>query len=90
MASVGQIRYDERDLEARDRRRQGRNTLFLTMVGISSALAALLIYLATFVLPGLVAVAAGSVGLVLLGTAWADFCPLYRIFGISTCPAPQK
>jgi len=43
VASVGQIRYDERDLEARDRRRQGRNTLFLTMVGISSALAALLI-----------------------------------------------
>ncbi len=33
---------------------------------------------------------AGIVGLVLIGTAWIKFCPLYTLFGISTCPADQK
>lgn len=29
----------------------------------------------------------GLVGLVPLATGLVGFCPLYRIFGISTCPA---
>lgn len=31
------------------------------------------------------AAVAGLVGLILLGTAAIKFCPLYRIFGLSTC-----
>jgi len=32
----------------------------------------------------------GIVGLVLVATAIVGFCPAYRLFGISTCPTPQK
>lgn len=30
----------------------------------------------------------GVVGVILAGTAAVGFCPLYRIFGISTCKVP--
>lgn len=30
------------------------------------------------------------VGVIMLGTAAVGFCPLYRIFGISTCAVPQQ
>lgn len=39
---------------------------------------------------GTLAVVLGIVGLVLLLTAAVGFCPLYRILGISTCPAPRR
>ncbi len=39
---------------------------------------------------GAVAIALGIVGLILVGTAAVGFCPLYRVFGMSTCPVPQK
>jgi Na+/proline symporter len=31
----------------------------------------------------------GLVGLVLVGTGALGFCPLYRVFGITTCPAKR-
>ncbi len=34
------------------------------------------------------AVVLGVVGVVLAGTAAVGFCPLYRVFGISTCKVP--
>lgn len=34
------------------------------------------------------AVVLGVVGVILAGTAAVGFCPLYRIFGISTCKVP--
>jgi hypothetical protein len=39
---------------------------------------------------GALAVVSGAVGIVLLATAAIGFCPLYRVFGISTCAVPQK
>jgi len=39
---------------------------------------------------GTLAVVLGIVGVVLIATAAVGFCPLYRVFGISTCPVPQK
>ena len=41
-------------------------------------------------LSGALAVVLGIVGLVLVATAIVGFCPLYRVFGISTCPVPTK
>jgi len=32
----------------------------------------------------------GAVGLVPLMTGLYGFCPLYKIFGLSTCPLPRK
>jgi hypothetical protein len=29
-------------------------------------------------------------GVILGGTAAVGFCPLYRVFGLSTCPVPQR
>lgn len=37
---------------------------------------------------GLIAV--GTVGAIAAVTAIGGFCPLYRLLGISTCPAPRK
>ncbi|MGV1037500.1 MAG: YgaP family membrane protein [Candidatus Nanopelagicales bacterium] len=31
----------------------------------------------------------GIVGVVLLVTAAVGFCPIYRVFGLSTCPVKQ-
>ena len=39
---------------------------------------------------GTLAAVLGIVGLVLVATAIVGFCPLYRVFGISTCPVPTK
>ncbi len=32
----------------------------------------------------------GALGLVLIGTALVGFCPLYTLFGISTCPVQNR
>ena len=39
---------------------------------------------------GTLAVVLGVVGVVLIATAAAGFCPIYRLLGISTCPVPAK
>ncbi len=39
---------------------------------------------------GTLALVLGVVGVVLVATAAVGFCPLYRVFGLSTCPVPQK
>jgi len=52
--------------------------------------AALLIAWIAGWLSGALAVVLGIVGLVLMATANVGFCPLYRVFGISTCPVPTK
>ena len=31
----------------------------------------------------------GAVGLILIGTSLAGFCPLYRVLGIRTCKLPE-
>jgi hypothetical protein len=41
-------------------------------------------------LTGTLAVVLGVVGIVLIGTGAAGFCPLYRMLGLSTCPVPAK
>ncbi|MFN8374054.1 MAG: DUF2892 domain-containing protein [Anaerolineae bacterium] len=32
----------------------------------------------------------GLIGVVLIGTAFISFCPIYAIFGISTCPVKSN
>jgi hypothetical protein len=32
----------------------------------------------------------GLVGLVPLATGFVGFCPVYRLFGLSTCPMPRN
>lgn len=32
----------------------------------------------------------GFIGLVPLATGLVGFCPLYKLVGLSTCPAPRK
>jgi hypothetical protein len=39
---------------------------------------------------GTVAIVLAVVAVVLLLTAVTGFCPLYRVFGMSTCPVPAK
>ena len=39
---------------------------------------------------GTLAVVLGVIAIVLVLTAAVGFCPLYRVFGMSTCPVPAK
>lgn len=41
-------------------------------------------------LGGATAIVLGVVGAVLVVTGAVGFCPIYRLFGIATCPVPQK
>jgi hypothetical protein len=34
--------------------------------------------------------ALGYIGLLPLATGLIGFCPAYRLFGVSTCPAPKR
>lgn len=52
--------------------------------------AALLIAWIAGWLSGTLAAVLGIVGLVLVATAIVGFCPLYRVFGMSTCPLDTK
>lgn len=54
------------------------------------ALGAVLMYLAVFVIPGILGFVVGGLALVLFATALAGFCPLYAIFGYSTCRLPEQ
>lgn len=50
-----------------------------------------LLMFAVFSLSGAWATVAGLVGLILVGTGFIGFCPIYRLFGINTCPVrPTK
>lgn len=46
----------------------------------------MLLTLAVFSLSGLWATVAGLAGLILIGTGFFGFCPIYRLLGKSTCP----
>ena len=41
-------------------------------------------------LAGTLAVVLGVLGVVLIGTGAIGFCPIYRLFGIATCPVPAR
>ena len=41
-------------------------------------------------LTGTLAVVLGVLGVVLIGTGAIGFCPIYRLFGIATCPVPAR
>ena len=41
-------------------------------------------------LAGTLAVVLGVVGQVLMVTGLVGFCPIYRVFGVSTCPTPRR
>lgn len=32
----------------------------------------------------------GLVGLIFVATGFVGWCPIYRVFGISTCPVPRN
>ena len=59
-----------------------------TLDRLLCALVGALLLLALFVpgLPVLAIVALIAVGAILLATAALGFCPLYALFGLSTCP----
>lgn len=40
------------------------------------------------VFSGTLGIVLGVVGIILIATAGLKFCPLYRLFGASTCTAP--
>jgi len=64
-------------------------------IGISDSIARALLGLALFLAPlvdlppvwseSIYAYVSMAIGVVLMGTALFRFCPLYRVFGISTC-----
>lgn len=53
-------------------------------------LAAVFFLLAFTVVGGVWVYVAAGLGAVMLLTAAIGFCPLYALFGISTCPVPQR
>lgn len=55
---------------------------------IRAVIGVVALVLAFTTLTGIVQVIALVVGVIMLFTAAVGFCPLYRIFGISTCPVP--
>ncbi|UMB61597.1 DUF2892 domain-containing protein [Lutibacter sp. A80] len=59
------------------------------LVRILIALAIIILYY-TNIITGMLAIVLMGVGIVLLLTVLFNFCPLYSIFGIKTCKAPQK
>lgn len=44
----------------------------------------------TNVISGTLAIVLGAVGIILATTSLINFCPIYAVFGISTCPVPDK
>lgn len=54
-------------------------------------LLAIVFFVAAFALTsGVWAYLMGALGVVMLLTAAVGFCPLYALFGISTCPVSRK
>lgn len=56
--------------------------------GIRVVVGLVLFALVFTMLTGVWQIVAGVMGLIMLATGAIGFCPLYRIFGISTCPRP--
>ena len=52
-----------------------------------AAIVAILFF--TNVIGGTLAIVLGVVAIIFLATSAVNFCPLYRIFGISTCKTKQ-
>ena len=48
------------------------------------------VLIATNIVSGIIAVVLGVVGAIMLFTGLFGMCPLYALFGISTCKAPVK
>ena len=44
----------------------------------------------TNVISGTLAIVLGIIGVILATTSVINFCPIYSIFGISTCPIPDQ
>ena len=44
----------------------------------------------TGIVPGTLGIVIGIVGLIPLATGLIGWCPLYSLFGFSTCPIEQK
>jgi hypothetical protein len=53
------------------------------ILGVVAVVGAVLVGLGS--VPGIVLLVVAGI---LLATAAAGFCPLYRVFGVSTCPVP--
>ena len=58
------------------------------MVRIAIAAIVAILYF-TNVIGGTLAIVLGVVAIIFLATSAVNFCPLYRIFGISTCKTKQ-
>lgn len=56
---------------------------------IRAVLGIVLFGLALTSLAGAMKIVALVLGVVMLGTAAVGFCPLYRLFGLSTCPVKK-
>ena len=56
---------------------------------IRAVVGVVLFGLALSTLAGAMKIVALVLGVVMLGTAAVGFCPLYRIFGLSTCPVKK-
>ena len=56
----------------------------LPIAGVVAVVVALLIGIGS-----VLGIVLGIVGVVLLVTAAVGFCPIYRVFGLSTCPVKQ-
>ena len=54
------------------------------------ALGGLMLFLSVFMVTGLWQIVTLALGLILFGTAAFGFCPIYRVFGISTCKVPSN
>lgn len=55
------------------------------VLGVAALVAAVMLGISS--VAGVVLVVVGGI---LLVTGAVGFCPLYRVFGISTCPAPRR
>ncbi len=55
-------------------------------VRIAAGAALLLIGILLVVQSNMLGLLLGLVGVVLLGTGFMNFCPIYRVVGMSTCP----
>lgn len=51
---------------------------------------AIVLALAVFGVDTVAGIAALAIAAIMLGTALIRWCPLLRLFGISTCPAPRQ
>ncbi|MCU0262450.1 MAG: DUF2892 domain-containing protein [Candidatus Nanopelagicales bacterium] len=63
----------------------GTDRIIRAIIGVAALIAAVLLGIGT----------GGGIALLVVGaimtvTAAVGFCPLYRVFGLNTCPAPKR